>query len=122
MKYLKDKQVKLMDPTVGNTVDVIDLLVGADQYKKLVTGLTEKFDISFLETRAGLVPYDKIPSKFRQIHSEVSNSVMVSNVCSCLTEQDVKNLWELDIIGSTPENRTPEEKFVLENYSKTGVP
>lgn len=119
VRYLRDKQVNLMDPTVGNMVEVIDLLVGADQYKKIVTGLTEKFDISFLETRAGLVPYGKIPSKFRQINSEVSHSVMVSNVCSCPTEQDAKNLWELDIIGIAHEIRTPEEKFVLEDYSKT---
>ncbi len=50
---LKDKHVKLMDPTVGNMVEVIDLLVGADQYKKLVTGLLR--DLTPASSRLELV-------------------------------------------------------------------
>ena len=52
MNYMKDKPINFLDSTLKYAVDGIDLLVRADQYCRIITGLTQEHGSSFLKTRA----------------------------------------------------------------------
>lgn len=44
---IKDKKTKVLDPALQDSVDSIDLLLGADQYCKIITYLTNVHGTNF---------------------------------------------------------------------------
>lgn len=59
--YMKDKKIEFFDPTLQDLVDSLHLLNGTCQYCTVITGLTS---VNFLYTRANLIPFRNVPSKF----------------------------------------------------------
>ena len=122
LDYLKKCNIKTSDPSLTDSIDEVDVMIGADSYPKLVTGLLKLKGINFLKVPGGLVPYGELPDKFSVEHSAVQVA-MVTNVCTTpsknLEEPDISNLWKMDPIGIHQESITQEEAFVLENYQNT---
>ena len=120
--YLRKCNIKTSDPYLTDSIDEVDVMIGADSYPKLVTGLLKLKGINFLKVPGGLVPYGELPDKFRVEHSAVQ-SALVTNVCTIpsnnLEEPDISNLWKMDPIGIHQESITQEEAFVIENYQNT---
>lgn len=120
INFLQANKVYLSDSSLGDVVSSVDLLIGADNYAKLVTGMGNFKGVSLLRTRGGHIPYGSIPSRF--VTSEVhTQAALVTNVATLPIKEypDLSNLWRLDLMGIQKEKITQEEQAVVDSFNAT---
>ena len=105
-KQLGRQGVKLADRFVSDDVGDIDLIIGGDNYHKLVKGQHKFKGVSLLSTPGGCMIVGPIKNHVASSKETVDQiTVFGTSVIDDLVEiQDeqlntVKNLWELDTIG-----------------------
>ena len=109
-------------------IDGIELLIGMDQYFKIVKGQSRIDGINMIQTANGYIIAGTIPPRFtpRNISQNVA---IVARVETCSPpsvtetpseiERRVEELWTLETLGIVPENDTPEERWVKNDFAKT---
>lgn len=131
-KHLRNK-VHLTDPEIeSDHINDLGLLIGMDQYFKVVTGQTRVDNVNLLQTPAGYVIAGNLPSKYKPKGAVNTNVAIVTRInidhkfrlpseSEELTNlhEEVKNLWELEAIGITDQYDTPDERFVKQHFDNT---
>ena len=118
MSHLRnDHGLSLADASASDTITDIAAVLGADSFTKFVQGVCRVSDIDLLRSPGGYMVYGQLPL---QSSSETINnqSVTIAKVCIGSVESEVTQilsteeppvhqLWELDVVGITP------DKFIV---------
>ena len=132
MSYLKnDCGLSLADANASDTISDISAILGADSFTKYVQGVCRVSGMDLLRSPGGYMVYGQLP--MRSSNETINNqSVAIAKVCIQEVESEVTHilpveeppvhrLWELDAVGITPSQFTPDERNAVDKFVKTVV-
>ena len=128
-KHLKKRGVRLADKFKMDIVGEVDLLVGSDNYYKVVNGQTRVDGINLLQTPAGYMVAGPIKGVSYSTPESVQNVTVCKMGCaydplidrqSCWSDDDqltqATKLWDLDIIGIQESEIAVEDSTAQDEY------
>ena len=130
MSHLRnDHGLSLADASASDTITDIAAVLGADSFTKFVQGVCRVSDIDLLRSPGGYMVYGQLP--MRSSSETINNqSVTIAKVCIGSVESEVTQilsteeppvhqLWELDVVGITPDKFTPDERNAMDKFTET---
>ena len=134
---LKSLGVKLSDPSVGDCVDDVGVLLGSNVYCTFVLGHKVVADVNLLQTPSGFIIIGPIGQQLN-CHKSIRNAVSFqvgANHCPLETINNLNNdeiklvnnedmmgcvrLWDLDNLGITDEEVDVCDTLAIERYIKS---
>ena len=126
---LKHCDVRLADSHATDKLSDVVAVIGADCMTKFVRGVCKVEGVNLLDSSGGFIVYGTLPFG-TSISPTVNQSVCCSRVTlqnydldstqvSDLVEPKVEKLWELDAIGISDDNFTPNELNVFQEIADT---
>ena len=116
------KQIRLADPNIqSDQINDLDMLCGSDYYFRIIKGHARVAGIDLLKSAAGYIIAGNIPERFQSTTTVSQNIAIVTRIgvdeVSVLDESS--KLWELDTIGITANESTPEERITVTSFQNT---
>ena len=126
---LKHRDVRLADSHAADKLSDVVAVIGADCMTKFVRGGRKVEGVNLLDSSGGFIVYGTLPFG-TSISPTVNQLVCCSRVTlqnydldstqvSDFAEPKVEKLWELDAIGISDDNFTPNELNVLQEFADT---
>ena len=126
---LKHRDVRLADSHATDKLSDVVSVIGADHMTKFVRGVRKVEGANLLDSSGGFIFYGTLPFG-TSISPTINQSVCFSRVTvqnydldstqvSDLVVPKVEKLWELDAIGISDDNVTPNELNVLQEFADT---
>ena len=107
---LKKKDIKLADNYLSDTIEDINILIGADFHAKFINGLTKRCGVDLMKTSAEYVIYGPVLSNVSNANRDVHlQHITATDFTVFSDEQPIHKLWELDSIGIVPMAPSPQD-------------
>ena len=126
VKTLLREGHRMADPQVGDTIQDVELIVGADYLGKLVGQVKRLSGINVLTTPGGYVVFGKMPfvgkMKSTALKSIQMNRLALNPTVETQVESPpVHKLWDLDCIGITKSSIATVDEAIVKDFNESIV-
>ena len=131
---LRCQGIHLADRFESDEIMDIEILIGADNFGKLITGTRRVGSINLLTSPGGELIFGPIPKPPGAVGNSlvINQSICVSKIAvgdhETFTQDvrstptpDISKLWDLEVIGIKAESMTPNDKETLSKFSDSIV-
>ena len=123
VESIKTLGISLADPDIeGDKISDINLLIGLDNYYQFFEPPKQINGVNIIDSEVGKVIIGKLPKSKEPTPSQC-NSILVSRLAVKHTldseEPLIHKLWELDAIGLSESQFSPEDYTAMEEFNKT---